>query len=173
MCINIIFADEKQKNKDMRVFLNDSLCKKCPYGGFVKCFYKDFLFRTLTSPKGVFKMVHKCNHYKKIFRKGQVVLVDLHHKKLQPHGKWEYVLAYRNVPGIIRGTRGCKYKVELFDRYFLTRKRKGRYGQERTRLFWQASKNAKDIRPLNINRPLLEHMKELNVTDNPETVVFN
>jgi len=157
----------------MRVFLNDSLCKKCPYGRFTQCFYKVFLFKALAPKKGMFKMVHKCNHYKKIFRKGQVVLVDLHHKKLQPHGKWEYVLAYRNVPGIIRGTRGCKYKVELFDRYFLTRRRKGRYGQERTRLFWQASKNAKDIRPLNINRPLLEHMKELNVTDNPETVVFN
>lgn len=157
----------------MRVFLNDSLCKKCPYGHFKRCFYKGFIFSKMAKKRGLFKMVHKCQYYKKIYRKGQVVLVDLHHRHLQPDGKWEYVLVYENVPGIIRGTRGCKYIVELFDRYFLIRKKGGRSRLERTRVFCKVSKNAKDIRPLNINRHFLEKMKELDIENEAEVMVFN
>ncbi|MDR4988106.1 MAG: hypothetical protein RG741_04615 [Bacteroidales bacterium] len=98
------------------------------------------------------KVIHKCQHYKKIFLKGQLVLVDLYHQFRGPDGRWAYHPAHSGVPGVVTGTRGNKFLVELFDTYFLNRKGRGKPVSDQLRLVRECTRAAKDIRPLMVQK---------------------
>lgn len=98
-------------------------------------------------------------YYKNIFKKGQLVLVDLYDQMSMPDGKWQYIVAYENVPGIIKGHRGSKFIVELFEAFFLNRKNGGRSSSNHVRLFMECSRVAKDIRPYVVSKEGIKHMK--------------
>lgn len=61
------------------------------------------------------KLIHKCQYYRKIFRKGQLVLIDLEHQIPNENGDCERVIVRRDVAGFITGMRGSNYVVELFE----------------------------------------------------------
>lgn len=135
----------------MRLYLNPALCKKCPFSVFRLCHYKRFLYQKVPKTESNLKVVHNCTYYRKIFKKGQYVLVHLYDQLPAKSGRWEYVLAHRNVPGVIKGTRGHKFVVELFEPYFLIRKKRGRPHTSRLKLFAECSRVAKDIKPYIFN----------------------
>ena len=144
----------------MKIYLNKSLCKKCPYSAFRKCHYKRSFYKKVPKVNNSFKLVHKCKYYWKIFKPDQLVLVDLHHQ-LRPGGKkWEYIEAYTDVPGIIKGTRGNKYVVELFEAFLLFRKQKGRPQTSQARLYFECTRAAKDIKPFILSRQTLKNMQQ-------------
>jgi len=104
--------------------------------------------------------VHKCKYYWKIFKKGQLVLVDLHHQVRGKKNKWEYIEAHANIPGIVRGTRGNKYVVELFEAFLLLRKKRGKPQTSQVRLYQECTRAAKDIRPFILSEQTLKNMQQ-------------
>lgn len=150
----------------MKVYLTNSLCKKCPYSSFRQCQYKRSFFQKFPKDNNNYKLVHKCKYYWRIFTKGQLVLVDLHHQLRRTDKKWEYVTAYADVPGIIRGTRGNKYVIELFETFLLFRKKSGRPQTIQMRLYEECTRAAKDIRPLILGEQTLKNMVQFK-TDMP------
>lgn len=132
----------------MRVYFLKSVCKKCPFFVFKNCFYKTAFYQQIPKSSSKFKLVHKCMYYRQIFSKGQKVFVDLHHRMIMPDGKRKYILAYENVPGVIKGMRGNKYIVELFEAFFLFRNKRFVSQKDPVRLYTECSKAAKDIKPL-------------------------
>lgn len=148
----------------MRVYLNAALCKKCPLSVFRLCHYKRFLYRQVPKTEPRMKVTHNCTYYWKIFKKGQYVLVDLYNQLPAQNGRWEYVLAHRDVPGVVKGTRGHKFVVELFEPYFLVRKKKGRPYTTRLKLYSECTRVAKDIK-----RYILKEQNTLMLEKLPET----
>ncbi len=144
----------------MKIYLTNSLCKKCPYSAFRQCHYKRSFYEKVPKSSNNYKLVHKCKYYWKIFKRGQLVLVDLHHQVRGQGNKWEYIKAYTNVPGIIMGTRGNKYVVELFESYLLLRKKRGRPQTCQVRHYLECTRAAKDIRPLIISEQTLKNMQQ-------------
>ena len=147
----------------MRVYLNAALCKKCPFSAFRLCHYKRFLYQRVPKTEPNLKMVHNCTYYRKIFKKGQYVLVNLYDQLPGKNGRWEYVPAHQNVPGVIKGTRGHKFVVALFEPYFLVRKKRGRPHTSRLKLYTECTRVAKDIRPYIFreqNTQILERLPE-------------
>ena len=98
----------------MRIYFNNSVCKKCPYSEFPTCYYKEMFYRMAPKRKSKLKLIHKCQYYRKIFRKGQLVLIDLQHRLPGYNGEWEWVTLHHDVPGFITGVRGSNFVVELF-----------------------------------------------------------
>lgn len=143
----------------MKIYLTNSLCKKCPYSAFRECHYKRSFFQKVPKGHNNYKFVHKCKYYWRIFKKGQLVLVDLHHQVRGKGNKWEYVEAHANIPGIITGTRGNKYVVEFFEAFFLLRKKRGRPQSSQVRLYRECTRAAKDIRPFILSEQTLKNMK--------------
>ncbi len=131
----------------MKVYLNTALCKKCPFSTFRLCHYKRLLYKKMPKTDSKLKVIHNCTYYRRIFKNGQYVLIDLYDQLPGKNGRWNYVTAHKNVPGVIKGTRGHKFVVELFEPYFLVRKKKGRPFASRLKLYSQCSRVAKDIRP--------------------------
>lgn len=152
----------------MRVFLNVALCKKCPFSVFKMCHYKRNLYKKVPKVESKVKMIHNCTFYKKIFKKGQYVLVDLNNQVPSADGKWSYVPAHKDVPGIIKGTRGNKFIVELFEPFFLIRKKKGRPHTSRLKVFLQCTRVAKDIRPFRLKEHSFKPLKTL--TQKPQAM---
>ncbi len=135
----------------MRVYLNVALCKKCPYSIFRLCHYKRLLYGKIPKLNSKIKMMHNCTFYRNIFRKGQYVLVDLYDQVPAANGKWLYVPVYKDVPGVIKGNRGNKFVVELFEPYFLIRKKRGKPPTCRLKVYYECTRVAKDIRRLVLN----------------------
>ncbi len=133
----------------MKFYLVKSICKRCPYSVLKECVYKTVFYKHVPKFKHAapIKLVHKCLLYRQIFTKGQHVTVDLHHQVMMPDGTWEYVLAYEDVPGIVKGLRGSKYIIEFFEAFFLWRKKKRSSQTDHAKLFIQCTKAAKDIKP--------------------------
>ncbi len=102
--------------------------------------YKKMFYKKTLPPYSNLKVLHKCSFYRKIFYSGQLVVIDLYHQVRVKNGRWKYVLARKNVTGRIKGLRGCKYVVELFEPFVLERK----HG---TDMFYEASQPARMIRP--------------------------
>ena len=123
----------------MRIYFNDTFCKKCPFGEEKVCFYKQKFYQHALPPYSRLKVTHKCEYYRKIFYTGQLVVIDLYHQVPDPAGGWRYVVARTNVTGQIKGIRGSKYLIELFEPCILERRNKARF-------FFQASQPAKMIR---------------------------
>lgn len=149
----------------MRVYLNAALCKKCPFSVFRLCHYKRVLYKNVPKTAPKVKVMHNCTYYRKIFKNGQYVLIDLYDQVPSKNGRWEYVLAHQDVPGVIKGTRGHKFVVELFEPFFLVRKKKGRPHTSRLKLFSECSRVAKEIRPYIFkeqNSLILERIPEKN-----------
>ncbi len=140
----------------MRIYLNAALCKKCPFSVFRLCHYKRVFYQKMPKMDSKFKMMHNCTFYKNIYKKGQYVLIDLYHQFPSENGKWTYIPAYRDVPGVIKGTRGHKFVVELFDVYILNRKKRGKPHTNRVKICCECSRVAKDIRPLVLAKEKLE-----------------
>ena len=107
----------------MKIYFNKSLCKKCPYGHMTTCLYKKVFYSYVPPPYSNKKLIHKCEHYRNIFSNGQHVVIDLYHKVRGSDNRWEYILAHENVCGIIAGVQHSKYIIELFQPYFLQRKK--------------------------------------------------
>ncbi len=148
----------------MRVYLNAALCKKCPLSVFRLCHYKRFLYQKVPKTEPKVKVTHNCTYYRKLFKRGQYVLVDLYDQLPAKNGRWEYVMANRNVPGVIKGMRGHKFVVELFEPCFLVRKKRGRPHTSRLKLYSECSRVAKDIRPY-----ILKEQNTLILESLPET----
>ncbi len=119
------------------------------------------------------KLIHKCMHYKNIFKKGQLVLVDLYDQVRMPDSKWQYTVAYENVPGIITGQRGSKFIIELFEAFFLYRKKGGRSQANNVRLFMECSRVAKDIRPYVVTKEGIKHMKTYSVVTEEKELILS
>ncbi len=149
----------------MKIYLINSLCKKCPYSAFKKCHYKETFYKKIPKAESNLKLVHKCKHYKNIFKKGQYVLVDLHDRVRQPDGRWKYTLAYKDVPGLIKGNRGCKFIIELIEPHFLLRKKFGTPYTETFRVHLECSRIAKDIRPFVADHRLIYSTKSIITMD--------
>lgn len=144
----------------MKIYLTNSLCKKCPYSAFKQCHYKRSFYKKVPKASNNFKLVHKCKYYWEIFKSNQLVLVDLHHQVQIAGKKWEYVEAYTDVPGIIRGTRGNKYIIELFEAFLLLRKKRGKPKTSQVRLYLECTRAAKDIRPFILSEQTLQNMQQ-------------
>lgn len=157
----------------MRIYFNDSLCKKCPYNNPEPCEYKKEFYKNTPRLKRKYKLIHKCQFYRKIFYKGQVVVIDLYHHVKISEGEWKYVQAYANVPGIIVGNQGNKFKIELIEPVYLTIRIGKRPRVEKQKLFFYSSKVAKDIRPLVFGKELLENIRNFHAFDNEKTMLFN
>jgi ribosomal protein L21E len=145
----------------MKIYLTNSLCKKCPYSAFKECHYKRSFYKKVPKTDNNFKLVHKCIHYWKIFKQGQIVLIDLHHQVRVQDNKWEYVKAYSDVPGIIKGTRGNKYVIELFEAFLLLRKNKIQSQQGQVRLYIECARAAKDIRPFLLSKHSVKNTQNI------------
>jgi hypothetical protein len=141
----------------MKIYLTNSLCKKCPYSAFRQCHYKRSFYEKVPKATNNFKLVHRCKYYWKIFKKGQPVLIDLHHQVRIHDNKWEYIVAHTDVPGIIKGTRGNKYIIELLEAFLLLRKKKGNPQTSRVQLFLECTRAAKDIRPLILSKQTIKN----------------
>lgn len=147
----------------MKIFLVKSLCKRCPFSVFKQCHYKKELFKKHPKYKDKIKVIHKCLHYRNIFKKGQYVFVDLYDQVRMPDGKWEYIVAFENVLGVVKGIRGSKYIIELFEAVFLTRKKRGCRNSESVRLFLECTRAAKDIRPLIAGKTGIMNMESYSI----------
>ncbi len=90
-------------------------------------------------------------------------MVDLYDQVKMPDGKWEYVVAFENVPGVVKGIRGSKYIIELFEAFFLNRKKRGSRQTENVRLFQECSRAAKDIRPLITGKTGIMNMESYSI----------
>lgn len=134
----------------MKAYILNSLCKKCPYSTLEQCNYKQSFYKKIPVTDDDFKVIHKCVHYRSIYKKGQYVLVDLYHQVLNKYGKWEYVIATKNVPGIIKGTRGNKFIVELIEAHCLLRRKGRRHQSSHIRVFTECTRTAGSIRPLDL-----------------------
>ncbi len=157
----------------MRIYFNDSLCKRCPYYGPEPCDYKKEFYNNAPPKKGKYKLTHKCQYYRDIFYKGQLVVTDLYHHVKDVEGEWKYVKAYADVPGIIVGNRGNKFKIELLDPVVLIIRTGRRPRTEKEQLTLVCSKAAKDIRPLPFGKELLGNIKRLHTRDKVKPMVFN
>lgn len=147
----------------MKIYLVNSLCKRCPYFSFKQCHYKMAFYNKIPKVGDNIKLVHKCTHYQNIYKKGQHVLIDLYDQVMVADGKWKYTIAFANVPGIIKGRRGSKFIVELFEAFFLNRKKKGESQANLARLFMECTRAAKDIKPLVISKEGMKHMQKYRV----------
>ncbi len=135
----------------MRILFNRSLCKKCPYGDFDPCHYQQHMMRHIQMAGSGPVAVHKCRHYQRIFKKGQLVVVDLYHRRQIPGGRWKWVLAKKNAPGRVIGFGGSKYRIELFEAVWLFRKQGRRPAVSRVGLHLCVHKTAKEIRILDFD----------------------
>lgn len=159
----------------MKIYFLKSLCKRCPHYAVKECDYKKAFYEKFRKLKisGGFKLTHKCTHYRQIFQKGQNVLVDLHHRVMMPNGRWNYVLAHENVPGIITGTRGCKFTVELLEYFLLSRKNNRSSQTDYVKLVNQCSKIAKDIKPIMHTSESLSSIEHLRVVVEENDLVLS
>ncbi len=158
----------------MKIYFNHSLCKKCPYYDYNQCIYKKRFYQQFPSKTdSKLKAIHKCQLYPNIFRKNQIVLVDLHHQLIKPDGSWIWAIAKKDVPGVIAGRRGSKFIVELFEPAFLFRRKGRKKKKEKVRLILYCSKNAKDIRPLLLNRACIAQVQPIPVPDHETTAFCN
>jgi len=140
----------------MRIYFNDTLCKKCPFGHLKKCLYKKLFYRYVLPPYSKLKLIHKCEYYQKIFFRGQLVVIDLYHRIKRADGRCDYVMAKKNVVGTIAGARGAKYIIDLLEPSFLQRKNK-------VKVFLQAHQHAKMIRPVDIERYDVDYPRGIEV----------
>ncbi len=144
----------------MLFYFDKAICKRCPYFDFKQCHYKKTLYNKVPSKKSSFKFRHRCKHYRNIFRIGQPVIVNLYSLERLPNGSWERVLAYKNVPGIIKGFKKHKFTVEFFEAYFFNpQKQKRTPGQDREFHFY-CHMPAKDIKPILLSKASIQHMLE-------------
>lgn len=152
----------------MRIYFNDSLCKRCPLQTVLPCDYRKDFFGKFPEKPGRFSFVHKCQHYKNIFRKGQMVLVDLYHHVPGARREWECVPAYKNVPGIVLGCRGSKFRIELLEAVFLMTREKGDRNKTKERLFLYCTRTALEVTPLTVDKGFMRTLLPLVVS--PDTV---
>lgn len=157
----------------MRVFLNMALCKKCPYSVFRICHYKKQLYKKVPKVNSKAKMMHNCTYYRKIYKKGQYVLVDLYHQFPSGTGRWAYFPAHKNVPGVIKGIRGHKFVVELFEVYLLNRKKRGNPHSSYVKICWECARVAKDIRPLVLNRKEVQLLRNIPEKKSRQKLLWN
>ncbi len=106
-------------------------------------------------------MVHNCTFYRRIFKKGEYVLVDLYNQVPSGNGKWTYIPVHKDVPGVIKGNRGNKFVVELFEPYFLIRKKRGKPHTSRMKIYYECTRVAKDIRRFWMNEQNIKVLKKL------------
>lgn len=79
------------------------------------------------------------------------MLVDLYHQLFGSDGRWHFVKAYENVPGVIKGTSGSKYIIELGQIFMLFRKQKGNTKLTQTRFYAEARVHARKIKSIPVN----------------------
>ncbi|TVR41692.1 MAG: hypothetical protein EA394_05295 [Bacteroidia bacterium] len=114
--------------------------------------YKEMFYRQLPpTVRNQIVVYHKCQYYRKIFKKGETVLVDLYHQLFGSDGKWHFVKAYENVPGIVKGTSGSKYIIELSQIFMLFWKQKGGPPATQTKFLSEARVHAKKIKSIHMN----------------------
>ena len=146
----------------MGIYFKDALCRKCPYYGKKPCKYKINFYKRVRIKRLRYKLTHKCQQYKKIFSIGQTVQIDLYHRIINKYGERVEVLAHKNVPGVIRAVCGCKYRIDLFEPYVVMTCKRRRRSSLRSKVIFKCSKNAKDIRPLDIyTTSVLEEKEQL------------
>ncbi len=145
----------------MKLFFSSSLCKKCPLGDFDPCYYKEAVAGRVRKIRSRLNAIHKCQHYRKLFKRGQFVLIALSHQLKRPDGKWDWVSAGNPVPGRVLYNRGSKFVIEVLEPALLIRKKGGKPGVEKFRPLQQFSLPAREIRPLLMTWQALRHMKEL------------
>jgi len=147
----------------MRIYFNNSVCKKCPYSEFPICHYKETFYKMVPRRRSRLKLIHKCQYYRKIFRKGQLVLVDLVQRVPGKNGDWEKVTIRRDVPGFIAGIRGTNFLVELFDAVDLNDQKAEKQDGLWIKTRLTTLKPAREIRRLLIGKKQVERVYTLNV----------
>ncbi len=155
----------------MRIYFNNSVCKKCPYGEFPTCYYKETFYKLVPKRKSKLKLIHKCQYYRKIFRKGQLVLIDLQHRVPDENGEWELVTVRRDVPGFITGMRGSNFVVELFEVVALNDKKAEKAGKVELKRTLTILKPAREIRRLLIKEQQVRRLYPLHVAQS--SLIFN
>ncbi len=138
----------------MGIYFVDSLCRKCPHFGKQPCSYKINFYKSVKLNNPKYKLIHKCQQYRKLFDIGQTVEVDLYDEVLDEYGEVEKILAHKNVAGIIRGVNGCKYKIELFEPHVVRFRKGGLKKPEKGNVIIRCSKHARDIRPVELGKNL-------------------
>ncbi len=157
----------------MKICFNDSLCRKCPHNGKEWCDYKKDFYEQAPPKNDEYILIHRCQEYEKLFSPGQVVYIDLYHTIRTPCGGWEDVPAFLDVPGVIRGIRGSKYQVELFEAVVLSIRGKGNPKRELEQLYLRVSKSAKEIRKAKFGYGDFCNPKSLIFDEALEPAVFN
>lgn len=142
----------------MYYFIDNSICKRCPYFVFKQCHYKKTLYNRVPAHKSSFKFKHRCKHYRNIFKIGQPVLVNLYNLERLPDGSWENVLVHENVPGIIKGFTKNKFIVEFFKAYFFNPKKPKRRTVKEVEFHLRCLLPAKDIKPILLSKASIQHM---------------
>ena len=155
----------------MRIYFNNSVCKKCPYSEFSVCHYKEAFYKMLPRRKSRLKLIHKCQYYKKIFRKGQLVLVDLEHRIPDKNGEWKMVTVRRDVPGFIAGMRGTNFVVELFEVVDLNEIQPEKQGCVEMNPTLSTLKPAREIRRLLIGKQQVRRLYPISVKES--SLIFN
>ncbi len=144
----------------MIFFIDNSICKRCPYFDFKECHYKKTLSKKVPLQKSSFKFKHRCRHYRNIFRIGQPVLVNLYNLEKLPDGTWDNILAHKNVPGIIKGFKKNKFIVEFFKAYFFNPKKQKRGSDKEIEFHFYCLMPAKDIKPILLSKASIQHMSD-------------
>ncbi len=155
----------------MRIYFNNSVCKKCPYSEFPICHYKETFYKMVPRRKSRLKLIHKCQYYRKIFRKGQLVLVDVDHRIPGKNGEWQEVIVRRDVPGFIAGMRGTNFLVELLEVVDLNEQKPPKEGGVDLNPALTTLKPAREIRRLLIGRHEVKQLFPVNV--NKSSLIFN
>lgn len=155
----------------MRIYFNKSVCKRCPYSVFPTCYYKEAFYKMFPKRKGRLKLIHKCQYYRKIFRKGQLVVIDLQHRAPGENGEWEWVTVRQNVPGFITGMRGNNFVVELFEVVDLNDKNSEKAGKVELKPTLTILKPAREIRRLLIGEQQVRRLYPLHVA--ASSLIFN
>ncbi len=158
----------------MKIYFSNSLCHKCPYNKETEpCNYKKVFYQNAPKKKGRIKLVHRCAYYRKIFNKGQLVVVDLYNRVRLGEKNWKYKLVRKNVLGFIVGRRGNKFRIELFDPVYLIIRKGGKPQYEKDRCFLQCSKPAIEIRPFSFCRDSLKTLKIYNIREESPDSALN
>ncbi len=155
----------------MRIYFNNSVCKKCPYSEFPTCYYKETFYKMVPKRKSKLKLIHKGQYYRKIFRKGQLVLIDLQHRVPGQNGGWKWVTVREDVPGFITGMHGNKFVVELFEVVDLNDKNSDKPGKVEPEPTLTVRKPAREIRRLLIGEQQARRLYPLHVVQS--SLMFN
>jgi hypothetical protein len=130
----------------MHIHFKTSLCRKCPHDVVKVCAYKQVIRETLSGILPGMHFSHKCSLYHNLFKPGQVVTLDLYSQLREDSGEWKWVLAYKNVSGIIMGTHFEFYVVELHKMVLLSRRCDKDTDAEIIKPFFTYKKAAKGLR---------------------------